>query len=108
MFHAIKDIRTSPECTLLHELGHVLNVSRTGDIAILPDSFQKFNELLLRPEDCKVVMQEATEMYANVFAMAVLTAKELREFDRYGFIPDEVRSWMKKYIRYELSSCGSH
>lgn len=107
MLHATKDTKTSSECMLLHELGHVLNVSRTGDIEVPPTSFQKFNELILAPEDCQAVMQEATEMYANIFAIAVLTATELNEFDRYKFIPDETRSLMKKYIEYELSSCGS-
>lgn len=107
MPRAVKDIKTPPECIFLHELGHVLNVRLTGDIEVPSASFQKFNELILSPEDCQAVMQEAAEMYAHVFAMAVLTATELKEFDRYAYVPDETRSLMKKYIQYELSSCNS-
>jgi hypothetical protein len=103
MPHAVKDQITPPECIFLHELGHVLNVSLTGDIAIPPPSFQTFNELILRTEDCDAVMQEGNESFAHVFTMAALAHSELKEFDLYTAVSDEIKLLLDHYIHQFFS-----
>lgn len=98
MPHAVKDQIAPPECILLHELGHALNVSLTGDVAVPPPSFQTLNKSVLSKDDYEAVMQEGNESFAQVFAMASLAHSELKEFDPYATISIKIKLLFDLYI----------
>jgi len=76
LYHS-RNLESSPEMTnrvlvFAHELGHALHLALTGDITILPDGFDKFNENLgisfPTPESKR-------EAFADITALAIVASK---------------------------------
>jgi len=86
-----------------HEIGHALNLALTGDIGIIPDGFDVFNETLgIRWQ----TTHQKQEAFADVAAFSILNGKRLKKhlphpfskpmlncFDKYiGSVINNVRT----------------
>lgn len=89
LMHILRDKHSSPESMLLHELGHVLNVRLTGDIAVIPPAFLDFGEPFFPGLGTKH-RSIAGELFAHCFAMGVFSRHpELRELDPFTMVTTE-------------------
>ena len=59
-----------------HELGHALHLALTGDVDLIPDSFDDFNDKLGVKG---LSVREKQECFADAVAIAILNSKGLRE-----------------------------
>ena len=66
LLHRKGDKNSSLESILLHELGHVLNLSLTGDISAVPEDFFTFGELFF-PGPGTTYREQAPEFFAHCF-----------------------------------------
>ena len=66
----------APAIDWLHEIGHALNLALTGDVTVIPDGFDEFNERLNISWTSIVQKQEA---FADVASFAILNSEELEQ-----------------------------
>jgi hypothetical protein len=57
-----------------HEIGHALHLALTGDIEIIPEGFEEFNEKYFKPLKS---IKEGQEGFADAVAFAILNGKGL-------------------------------
>lgn len=85
-----------PVYIFAHELGHAFHLALTHEPQIMPARFDEFNELL---GVTKVIpISDKVEVFADVFAMALLNCPELRVYN--PFIEFEhVIPYFDKYVQ---------
>jgi hypothetical protein len=79
----MKDGDISPEYVFLHELGHVLQTSLTGSVDVVPEEFLRFDQTVggqLKQGD-----PDACEVFADLFAIAVMRGTALCSHDPFPF-----------------------
>ena len=87
--YILRDKLATPESIFLHELGHVLNVRLTGDIAQAPPAFLDFGEPFFPGLSTKH-RSISGELFAHSFTMGVFSRHpELREFDPFTEVAPE-------------------
>lgn len=85
----LRDKHSTPESMFLHELGHVLNVRLTGDLALAPPAFLEFGEPFF-PGLSDRHRAVSGELFAHCFAMGVFNRHpELRELDPFTMVTAE-------------------
>ena len=65
-----------------HELGHALHLALTGDVEVIPDGFDAFNEALNIKWQ---TIQQKQEAFADVAAFAILNAEGLKKYLPHRF-----------------------
>ena len=83
-----------------HEIGHALHLALTGDVDIIPDKFDEFNEALNVDLDTIYLKQEA---FANVAAFAMLNGNGLNKHLPHQFSETMLECY-DKYIGYVTRS----
>ena len=83
-----------------HEIGHSLHLALTGDVEIIPDKFDEFNETLDIKLPTKELKQEA---FADVAAFAMLNGGGLNKHLPHQFSASTLECF-DKYIEYVTRS----
>lgn len=104
MFRTRVGSQENLEYIFLHELGHVLASRLTGEFSAVPSSFLAINKMLLSDIQFADISRNAAEAFADTFAMSVLSHPELRHFDMFQNIPDELRALFNIYMRSEIQN----
>lgn len=97
LFHSLKHREYSPEYVFLHELGHVLNLALTGTLEIVPNSFWEFAETLF-PKLTLAHQKSVSEIFADCFAMGVMSLPPMVQFDPFGSTPFECKQVLELYM----------
>ena len=71
----------------------------TNDVKIMPSKFDDMNEALELEKD--IPISDKAELFADVFAMAVLNCPELKSHDPFEMLSDLVPVF-ERYIAYLL------
>jgi len=77
----MNDSTVSPEYVFLHELGHALQIAITGSVSDVPIEFIKYQNLLPGVEKLNQGDEIAAEVFADIFAIAVMRNTEFSCFD---------------------------
>ena len=91
----MRDKSMMPEYVFLHELGHALQMALTGSNLIVPDQFINFNNSLPNVK-LEQGTYDASEAFADTFAIAVMRGTSLADFDPFGF-PDTLNEVFEKF-----------
>ena len=81
----MKDGSFIPEYVFLHELGHALQAAITGSVLTVPDEFITFHNLMPDTPRIEQGNADATELFADAFAISVMRGTELSCFDPFHF-----------------------
>lgn len=84
MLH-MKDDSTAPEYVFLHELGHIFQVSITDSTTVVPEEFFLFYESLKGAQPLQRDNPDASEVFADIFAVAVMHGTPLMKYNPFGF-----------------------
>lgn len=103
LFHRRKNERGSLESILLHELGHVLNLSLTGDISAVPEDFFTFGEFFF-PGLSTTYREQAPEFFAHCFSMGITSRPEFQLYDAFPTIKLEHKRLFDIYMRSKIAS----
>lgn len=103
LFHRKKGENASLESIFLHELGHVLNLSLTGDIAAVPEDFFTFGELFF-PGLSMTYRNQAPEFFAHCFSMGVTSRPEFRQYDAFPAVKLEHKQLFDTYMKFKIAS----
>lgn len=103
LFHRKRDENSSLESILLHELGHVLNLSLTGDISAVPEDFFTFGELFF-PGLSTTYRNQASEFFAHCFSMGITSRPELQQYDAFPAIKLEHKKLFDTYMKSKITS----
>ncbi|MCI8527293.1 MAG: hypothetical protein HFF17_15590 [Oscillospiraceae bacterium] len=69
-------------------MGHVLNLSLTGDISAVPEDFFTFGELFF-PGPGTTYREQAPEFFAHCFSMGITSRPEFQQYDAFPTIKPE-------------------
>lgn len=103
LFHRKKNETSSLESILLHELGHVLNLSLTGDISAVPEDFFVFGELFF-PGLSTTYRNQAPEFFAHCFSMGITSRPEFHQYDAFPTVKPEHKKLFDAYMRAKIAS----
>lgn len=103
LFHRKKNENSSLESILLHELGHVLNLSLTGDISAVPEDFFTFGELFF-PGLSTTYRNQAPEFFAHCFSMGITSRPEFQQYDAFPAVKSEHKQLFDAYMRSKITS----
>ena len=103
LFHRKGDEKSSLESILLHELGHVLNLSLTGDISAVPEDFFTFGELFF-PGLSTTYRNQAPEFFAHCFSMGITSRPEFQQYDAFPAIKLEHKRLFDTYMKSKIAS----
>ena len=95
-----KDSLATPQSILLHEIGHMINLSLTGTMEVQPDDFEVVSALLhlnLNGVDKK-------EFFAHCFAMSLLIEPELIPTDPFTMVPETDKRLFQNYFKHILKN----
>ena len=87
----------------LHELGHVLNLSLTGDISAVPEDFFTFGELFF-PGLGATYREQAPEFFAHCFSMGITSRPEFQQYDAFPAIKPEHKRLFDTYMKSKIAS----
>jgi len=94
-----KDLEATPQSTLLHELGHCVNIALTGNLVVVPEDFALITSLIgVNQEDCDV-----SEFFAHCFAMSLLIESDLLNADPFRTVPQNHKQVFRTYFRIKLA-----
>lgn len=103
LFHRKKNENSSLESILLHELGHVLNLSLTGDISAVPEDFFTFGELFF-PGLSTIYREQAPEFFAHCFSMGITSRSEFHQYDAFPTVNPDHKKLFDAYMRAKIAS----
>lgn len=103
LFHRKKNENSSLKSILLHELGHVLNLSLTGDISVVPEDFFSFGEMFF-PELSTMYRKQAPEFFAHCFSMGITSRSEFHQYDAFPTVKPEHKKLFDAYMRAKIAS----
>ena len=103
LFHRKKNENSSLESILLHELGHVLDLSLTGDISAVPEDFFTFGELFF-PGLSTIYREQAPEFFAHCFSMGITSRPEFHQYDAFPTVKPEHKKLFDVYMRTKIAS----
>lgn len=103
LFHRKKNETSSLESILLHELGHVLNLSLTGDISAVPEDFFSFGEMFF-PGLSTTYRKQAPEFFAHCFSMGITGRPEFHQYDAFPTVKPEHKKLFDAYMRAKIAS----
>lgn len=103
LFHRRKGEKSSLESILLHELGHVLNLSLTGDISKVPEDFFTFGELFF-PGLSTSYREQAPEFFAHCFSMGITSRPEFQRYDAFPTVELEHKKLFDIYMKSKIAS----
>lgn len=103
LLHRKGDKNSSLESILLHELGHVLNLSLTGDISAVPEDFFTFGELFF-PGLGTTYREQAPEFFAHCFSMGITSRPEFQQYDAFPAIKLEHKRLFDTYMKSKIAS----
>jgi hypothetical protein len=92
----MKDDSLRPEYVFLHELGHLLQMALTGSVLIVPDEFINFHNST-QYEKLEQGNPDAAEVFADIFAIAVMRGTVLSDFYPFSF-PDVLNERFEKFF----------
>lgn len=85
LMYNMKDNSVIPEYVFLHELGHALQIALTGSADDVPNEFIEFHNSMPYTEKINQGDKDATELFADTFAISVMMNTELSCFDPFHF-----------------------
>jgi hypothetical protein len=85
LMYNMKDNSVIPEYVFLHELGHALQIALTGSADDVPNEFIEFHNSMPYTEKINQGDKDATELFADTFAISVMRNTELSCFDPFHF-----------------------
>lgn len=95
----------APQCMFLHEMGHVLNTMRTGDIDVVPRDFvSTFEKMFTRLKESHT----AKELFANCFAMGIMSHPKFQQYDPFLSISPTDKALFDKYFRLMIKHWSTH
>ena len=97
LFHSLEYHKYSPEFVFLHELGHVLNLALTGTLEIVPNGFLEFAEILF-PNMTVPYQKTVSEIFADCFAMGIMSLPPMARFDPFGSTRFECKQVIELYM----------
>lgn len=97
LFHSPEYHKYSPEFVFLHELGHVLNLALTGTLEIVPNGFLEFVEILF-PNMTLPHQKPVSEIFADCFAMGVMSLSPMAQFDPFESTLFECKQVIELYM----------
>lgn len=103
LFHRRTGVTASLESILLHELGHVLNLSLTGDISFVPEDFFPFGELFF-PGLSTAYRNQAPEFFAHCFSMGITSRPEFQQYDAFPTIELAHKRLFDAYMKAKIAS----
>ena len=98
LFHSLKHQEYSPEYVFLHELGHVLNLALTGTLEIVPNGFWELSEVLF-PKLTSSHQNAVSEIFADCFAMGVMSLSSMVQFDPFNSTRFECKQMIELYMQ---------
>lgn len=103
LFHRKNDEKASLESILLHELGHILNLSLTGDISVVPEDFFTFGEFFF-PGLSTAYRDQAPELFAHCYSMGITSRPEFQQYDAFPTIQLEHKRLFDAYMKAKITS----
>ena len=85
LMYNMKDNSVIPEYVFLHELGHALQIALTGSADDVPNEFIEFHNSMPYTEKINQGGKDATELFADTFAISVMRNTKLSCFDPFHF-----------------------
>ena len=95
--HIRRDTKINPGSMLLHELGHLLNIKLTGSLLVLPEQFVQLDSLM-RTTQTENSIEQLSELFAHLFAMTMLRHSELKQYDSYSPLPEDIQAVFTAYF----------
>ena len=92
-----KNENSSLDSILLRGLGHVLNLSLTGDIAVVPEDFFSFGEMSFLGLST-TYRDQAPEFFAHCFSMGITSRPEFHQYDAFPTVKPEHKAYMRAKI----------
>ena len=84
----------------LHELGHCINISLTGNPEVVPEDFALVTSLIgVNQDDCDV-----SEFFAHCFAMSLLIEPDLLNSDPFKTVPLNHKQMFHTYFHYKIQN----
>ena len=94
-----KDHEATPRSMFLHELGHCVDVTLTGNPEVTPEDFALVTSLIgMNQEDCDV-----SEFFAHCFAMSLLIEPDLLNADPFNTVPQNHKRMFQAYYNYKIN-----
>ena len=100
LYHAKDNESGHPAYIFLHELGHIIQIEISKNPEKIPESF-----IVLSKEILGVAItqgQEACELFADAFAMAMIRIFDWQEYDSFETISLEVKNAFATYMNWLL------
>ena len=94
-----KDLDTTPQSMLLHELGHCVNIALTVDPEIPPEDFA----LVMKLIGVDAVECDIPEFFAHCFAMSLLIEPELLITDPFKMVPINHKQMFRDYFKIKFN-----
>ena len=96
-----KDCNATSQSIFLHELGHCLNLSLTGNPKVPPEDFAHAVRYLF-PTLSEMRCEEVAEIFAHCFAMSILAESSFRQYDPFQTIPMKAKGLLRSYFEAKL------
>lgn len=93
-----KDHEATPQSMFLHELGHCVNISLTGDPETPPEDFM----LVIKLIGADKVVCDVPEFFAHCFAMSLLIDPDLLNTDPFTMVPEKHKELFRIYFKNEM------
>lgn len=94
------DHEATPQSMFLHELGHGVNVTLTGNSEVPPEDFALVTSLIgVNQDDCNV-----SEFFAHCFAMSLLIEPELLSADPFKTVPLNHKLMFRTYFQHKIQN----
>jgi len=96
-----KDHEATPQSMFLHELGHCVNITLTGDPEVPPEDFSLMMKLIgIDESECDI-----PEFFAHCFAMSLLIEPDLLNSDPFKTVPQNHKQMFRAYFQYKIQNC---
>jgi len=95
--HVREDSCDSPQCVLLHELGHVLHMRLTRSLDTPPSGFIKLQQKIFS-KGGELSNYLLSELFADCFAIAAAFGSPLEKYDPYVMMLDVDKGIITAYI----------
>lgn len=93
------DYEATPQSMFLHELGHCVNITLTGDPEAVPEDFEMVTFLIgVNQKNCDV-----SELFAHCFAMSLLMELDLLNADPFKTVPQNHKQMFRTYFKIKLA-----